>query len=212
MGSFNDSRIAHENHEPNSGSTRELLRELFCRFSTPVQCGSARGLAQSETSRWCGRFDVRALPFVLLLLATALAGSGCQTSMRRSLFTVSGPGWTVRQGQALWRPGRQFPELAGDIVMAWDTDGRCSVHFDKTPLPLVFAQTTRTAWLIQFPPRRLSLAGRGAPPSRFAWLYLHAALAGQALPKHLAFQRKPDGNWRLENTRTGETLEGFLTP
>jgi hypothetical protein len=28
----------------------------------------------------------------------------------------------------------------------------------------------------------------------------------------LRFERKPDGGWRLENTRSGETLEGFLAP
>jgi hypothetical protein len=28
----------------------------------------------------------------------------------------------------------------------------------------------------------------------------------------LHFESKPDGGWRLENSRTGETLEGFLSP
>ena len=154
----------------------------------------------------------RALLLVLFLLAVALAGSGCQTSMYKSLFTAAGPGWTVQEGQALWRPGRGFPELAGEIVMARHEDGRCGIQFAKTPLPLVLAQTAGPDWLIQFPPRQLSFGGRGAPPTRFAWLYLHAALAGGALPKDLGFQRKPDGGWRLENARTGETLDGFLLP
>jgi hypothetical protein len=149
---------------------------------------------------------------LVFLLAVTLGGAGCQTSMQKSLFTVSGPGWTIQEGQALWRPGRHFPELAGEIVIARHGDGRCSIQFAKTPLPLMLAQTTGAHWLIQFPPRQMSFGGRGAPPRRFSWLYLRAALAGEALPKNLRFQPKPDGGWRLENTRTGETLEGFLTP
>ena len=96
--------------------------------------------------------------------------------------------------------------------MASDAQGRCTIQFTKTPLPLVLAQTTPTNWLIAFPSRRMSFGGRRAPPTRFAWLYLHAALAGDPLPSTLRFQRKPDGGWRLENTRSGETVEGFLAP
>ena len=91
-------------------------------------------------------------------------------------------------------------------------DGRCAIEFAKTPLSLVSAQTTRTNWLIQFPAGRMDFTGRRQPPARFAWLYLHAALSGESLPPALRFERKPDGGWRLENTRTGETLEGFLGP
>jgi hypothetical protein len=76
----------------------------------------------------------------------------------------------------------------------------------------VSCQTTRTNWLIQFPAGRRGFTGRRQPPARFAWLYLHAALSGEPLPPPLRFERKPDGNWRLENTRSGETLEGFLAP
>jgi hypothetical protein len=132
--------------------------------------------------------------------------------MERSLFTASGPGWRVQEGQALWRPRRGLPELAGEIVVASHADGCCEVQFAKTPLPLVLAQTTKTNWLIQFPPRRMSFAGQRAPPASFAWLYLRSALAGEPLPRQFHFHTKPDGGWRLENTRSGETLEGFLAP
>ena len=40
----------------------------------------------------------------------------------------------------------------------------------------------------------------------------NAALAGKPLPKPLHFESKPDGGWRLENSRTGETVEGYLSP
>jgi hypothetical protein len=147
----------------------------------------------------------------LALLTIAMFSSGCQTATR-SLFTATGPGWHVQEGQALWRPGREYPELGGDLVLASDENGRCLIQFAKTPMTLVSVQTTRTNWLIQFPPQRMGFSGRGPGPTRFAWLYLHTALAGEPLPPPLRFERKPDGGWRLENTRSGETLEGFLAP
>ena len=148
----------------------------------------------------------------LALLAGLAPCAGCRTAAPSSLFTASGPGWHVQEGQALWRPGSRYPELGGELVMASDAEGRCTIQFTKTPLPLVLAQTTRTNWLIEFPARRMSFSGHRAPPTRFAWLYLHAALSGASLPSTLRFQRKPDGGWRLENTRSGETVEGFLAP
>lgn len=96
--------------------------------------------------------------------------------------------------------------------MATHEDGRCFLQFAKTPMSLVSVQTTPTQWLIQFPPRGWSFAGHGRPPTRFSWLYLHTALAGEPLPKSLRFEVKPEGGWRLENTRSGETMEGFLAP
>ena len=146
----------------------------------------------------------------LVLLTAVMLSAGCRTAGKAPLFTATGPGWRVQEGQALWKPGRQFPELGGELVMASHEDGRCVVQFAKTPLPLVMAQTTRTNWRIEFPPRRMSFGGRQPPPVRFAWLYLAAALSGDPLPSALRFQRKPDGGWRLENTRSGESVEGFL--
>ena len=37
-------------------------------------------------------------------------------------------------------------------------------------------------------------------------------LDGKPLPKNFKFEQKPDGGWRLENSGTGETVEGFLSP
>jgi hypothetical protein len=150
--------------------------------------------------------------FGLALLAILPLCSGCRTPKESDLFTTSGPGWSVQQGQALWRPRRAFPELGGDVVLASNTDGRSVVQFMKTPMSLVLAQTSRTNWLIEFPPRHMGFKGRGAPPKRFAWLYLNAALSGESLPSGFRFQRKPDGGWRLENSRSGESVEGFLAP
>jgi hypothetical protein len=150
--------------------------------------------------------------FLWLVLAAFLALGGCITAPDKILFAISGPGWTVRQGQAIWRPGPRYPELAGEIVLAQNPDGRSSLQFTKTLLPVALAQTTKTNWLIQFPPQRLGFTGRGQSPQRFVWLHLAAALAGETLPEDFHFKRSPDGGWRLENRRTGEFVEGFLSP
>jgi len=147
-----------------------------------------------------------------MVLAAFLVLDGCITAPDKALFAVSGPGWTVQQGQAIWRPGSRYPELAGEIVLAQNPDGHSSLQFTKTLLPVALAQTTKTNWLIQFPPQRLSFTGRDQPPQRFLWLHLAAALAGETLPKDFHFKRSPDGGWRLENRRTGEFVEGFLSP
>lgn len=152
------------------------------------------------------------VPLLGLAVPTLLACGGCHTAPKTPLFNVSGSGWRVEEGQALWRPGRQSPELGGELVVAKDNDGRCMVQFAKTPLPLVLAQTTRTHWRIEFPQRRMEFGGPRPPPTRFAWLYLPAGLAGESLPARYHFERKADGGWRLENTRTGESVEGFLGP
>jgi hypothetical protein len=136
---------------------------------------------------------------------------GCQTPTQ-NLFTASGPGWHIQQGQALWRPRQGLPEFGGDLILATNADGWTLIQFDKTPLSMVFAQTTPTRWLIRFPQQQYSFSGHGLPPVRFAWLYLPAALAGKPLPLTLHFERRPQGGWRLENTGTGETLEGYLSP
>jgi hypothetical protein len=155
--------------------------------------------------------SVSSLVIRLLLLACLVSLCGCQTTTQ-CLFPATGPDWRVQQGQALWRPQRGLPEFGGDLVLASDNAGRCLIQFDKTPMAILSAQTTTNHWLIKFPQRQMSFSGRGPGPTRFSWLYLPAALAGNPLPKQLHFESKPDGGWRLENSRTGETLEGFLSP
>jgi hypothetical protein len=146
---------------------------------------------------------------VSLAMLTLLCG--CQTTTQ-SLFTASGPGWHIQQGQALWQPRQGLPEFGGDLVFATNADGWALIQFDKTPLSMVLAQTTPNRWFIRFPQQQIHFSGHGPPPVRFAWLYLPAALAGKPLPLTLHFERRPQGGWRLENTGTGEVLEGYLSP
>ena len=166
----------------------------------------AAELRAGEARRLTDRSFLWPVGLVLLVLCC-----GCRTTTQ-SLFTATGPGWHVQQGQALWQPRQGLPEIGGDLVLASNADGRALIQFDKTPLSMVFVQTTPDRWLIRFPQRNMGFSGHGSGPTRFAWLYLPAALAGKQLPPVLHFERKPDGGWRLENTHTGESLEGYLSP
>ncbi|MGA2866514.1 MAG: hypothetical protein ABSF95_18730 [Verrucomicrobiota bacterium] len=175
------------------------------RKSAAVRAGEVELVVPLRAGSGCGLRRLGWLAALVLLAGGCLAG-------RPVIPSAAGPGWQVQQGQALWRPNRHRPELAGELVMASHGEAACSLEFSKAPFPLVRAQTTRTNWFIQFPAQHIGLRGGGAPPARFAWLHLHAALAGQSLPPALRFERKPAGGWRLVNTRSGESLEGFLGP
>ena len=135
----------------------------------------------------------------------------CAAARRRPKVCsrLPAPAGTFNKARRSGGPNSGLPEFGGDLVLASNADGWALIQFDKTPLSMVFAQTTPTRWLIRFPQRQYSFSGHGPAPTRFAWLYLPAALAGKPLPQTFHFERKPDGGWRLENTRTGETLEGL---
>jgi hypothetical protein len=177
------------------------------KLETPVAARLKRIAAAAPNFAFVAKPGLRAA----ILLAGLIFIAGCQTAPQ-NLFTAAGPGWHVQQGQALWRPQRGLPEFGGDLVLASDDAGNCLIQFDKTPMALVAAQATTNRWLIRFPQWQRLFSGRGAAPAHFPWLYLPAALAEKPLPKELHFERKADGGWRLENFRTGETLEGFLSP
>lgn len=137
---------------------------------------------------------------------------GCATTAPQNLFAISGPGWHVEQGQALWTPKRGAPQFGGDLILATDTNGRSFVQFSKTPLTIATAEVTPERWLLRFPQGGGTWSGHGPPPTRTVWPYLADALAGKALPEPLNFEQKTGGNWQLENPKTGEILEGFLSP
>lgn len=147
----------------------------------------------------------------ICLVLLAVVFTGCRTSVPMPPADFSGGGWQVRQGQALWKPSVNRPELAGELLFATRTNGDCFVQFDKVPFPLATAQIKDAEWHIRFGTGKYAWHGRGEPPGRFVWFQLPRALASQPLAKHWKCERDGD-SWRLENRRTGESLEGSLTP
>ena len=148
----------------------------------------------------------------LTCLSFLLAMTGCQTVPNLPPLDLSEQGWTTRQGQAIWSANREAPEIAGEILVATNTDGRSFVQFTKTPLPFVVAETTRTGWQIHSAMNNRTYAGHGEPPGRVLWFHLPQCLAGSPPPRPWSWVAQPDGGWLLENQSNGEKLQGYLNP
>ena len=125
---------------------------------------------------------------------------------------LSSPGWRLQQGQAVWKPTKNRPELTGEILLATRSSGEFFVQFSKTPFTLATAQLMNGQWQIAFGSGDQSWNGRGEPPSRFAWFQLRPALAGTPLSRDWQFEHVGTNAWRLENRRTGESLQGAFFP
>lgn len=154
--------------------------------------------------------------FALPVLATTLgafllvAASGCRTlSHPLPPANLKEPGWTVRQGQAVWHRPQDAREIAGDVLVATRPDGRGFVQFTKSPFTIVVAQCTSNRWEAEFPPQHVHVSGRGKPPKRIIWLYLPRVLSGRPPPENWIWHENSQG-WRLENGVTRESLEGFF--
>ncbi|HEU0011162.1 MAG TPA: hypothetical protein VFT34_15195 [Verrucomicrobiae bacterium] len=142
----------------------------------------------------------------------ALAICCCRSLPLQPPIDFSGPGWNLREGQAVWRPRADADGIAGDLLVATHPDGRSVVQFTKTPLPFIVAQRTPHGWQAQIIPRNKTYSGRGAPPARLLWLHLPEALAGRKPGGEFSFSKRSDGGWLFERRATGESLEGFLEP
>ncbi len=125
---------------------------------------------------------------------------------------LSAPGYRVQQGQALWKPTKTRPELAGELLLATKTNGDFFVQFMKTPFTLAKAQSVGDQWQIDLGSGDYHRSGHGPPPVRFVWFQLSAALAGAGVSGNWSFDRVTTNSWRLENHRTGEALEGGFFP
>jgi hypothetical protein len=143
---------------------------------------------------------------VLLLFFCA----GCRTASPLPSADFSAPGWRVQQGQAVWKPAPDRPELAGDLLLATNVNGNCFLQFSKMPFLLATAQVSGNQWQIEFGGDKYSRHGRGTPPAHFAWFQLPRALRDENIGGNWRFIRVETNSWRLENPRTGEILEGEI--
>jgi len=146
-------------------------------------------------------------PAVLLLFC-----AGCRTAGPFPPADFSAPGWKVQSGQAVWHPPGNRPELAGDLLLATNVDGSCFIQFSKVPFPVVTARISGDQWRIEFGANEHTWQGAGVPPDHFAWFQLPRALLGANPPGTWHFASPAGQAWRLENPRTGESLEGAFSP
>jgi hypothetical protein len=132
----------------------------------------------------------------------------CRTATALPPADFSAPGWRLRQGQAVWKPSKGRPELAGDLLLAVNTNGSLVIQFTKTPFALASAQVADGRWQMEFGAGQHCWGGHGAPPPRLVWFQLSRVLAGTPADAPWKFTGRPDNSWRLENAGTGEFLEG----
>ncbi len=126
-------------------------------------------------------------------------------------MNIAEPGWSVREGKAVWKEKPDSEGITGDIIVGMHWNGRSFVQFTKTTGPHVIAQLTTNTWQAQFPESNKSYSGRGRPPERFMWLHLPGGLLGGGLHEtDWILARRRGGEWNLRNDLTGETLDGFL--
>lgn len=186
-------------------------RPLFAPQPTSLLRGRARRVGRS----WTGQnrpFPRRRRAPTTLALTALIFGLGCRAVPSQPPFDLARPGWSVWQGQAVWRSRADAPDLAGELLVATHPDGRSLVQFTKVPFPLILAQATRRSWQIEFAAENRRYAGRGEPPSALIWFELVRSLNGRGLSKGWSFSRQPEDGWRLEHGSTGEVLEGYLAP
>jgi hypothetical protein len=146
--------------------------------------------------------------FSILVIA---ALSGCNTAPPLPKADISSSDWTVLQGEAVWKRDRSTPELAGELILATNVDGRAFVQFTKTPFPMVIAQSTSNIWEVQVPVQNKRYSGHGNPPKRLTWLYLPKLLAGDTPPRGWLWKTEEGGRWDLRKPKSGESLEGYLS-
>jgi hypothetical protein len=144
-----------------------------------------------------------------LSLLTLVFGS-CRTLPPLPPVNLSEPGWTLHQGQALWRTKRDAPEVAGEIIFATNARGGSLLQLTKNPLPFVTVQTRGESWQIEFVPERRRFSGQEPPNTRLLWVHLARALNGTRPPPSLHFERNEPHGFRIENPKTGEAITGFL--
>jgi hypothetical protein len=152
------------------------------------------------------------LPGFEFLALILLFGVSCRTGPPLPPTDLSSPGWQLHQGQAIWKPAKNRPELAGDLLLATNANGSYVVQFSKPPFTLATAQVAAGRWQIDFGGGKYSWRGPGTPPQRFVWFQLPRLLAGNPALSPWSFTRRPDDSWRLENAHTGESLEGAFFP
>lgn len=154
-----------------------------------------------------GRFGASKVRRVWLVLCLLACGCASAPKTEQAPIDTSAPGWEMRQGQAVWKPGADKPEIAGDVVLSTHAaSGTAHIIFSKT-LPIVSGRLGSGAWSIDFAPENKSYSGHGDPPKRIVWLQMLRALEGSKSPERWKVIHPSTDYIALEDLDSGERLE-----
>jgi hypothetical protein len=146
----------------------------------------------------------------LVLFCVGVCIAGCRTMKPLPPADLKSPGWNVREGQAIMKRNASEPEIAGEILVATQPDGRAFVQFSKNPFTLATARSTPKGWQVEQPTEKKFYSGHGKPPKRLILLYLPRMMAGEPAPKGLTYEKVNDG-YKVVNQKTGASLEAYFT-
>ena len=147
---------------------------------------------------------------ILLCMLGAIVFVGCKT-VSFPPVSLDAAGWTTITGQAIWKPNFAAPELAGEVLIATNSNGQTFIQFTKTPFPFVVAQRNTTGWQLEIPAQNKKYAAPGRPPARLIWLHIPTALSSGAVPDGWKLNRSAFNHWTFAQRNSGETVELVLT-
>jgi hypothetical protein len=147
--------------------------------------------------------------FALMLALVCLCGCYSHQGYSWPSADLAKPGWRIWNGQAVWQPRKSVPELAGEVMVAVNTNGFAVVQFSKA-IPFATARLDGRRWQIDFPAGNRLFSGHYPLPSHFALLQLPALAEGVPLSKRWNESGKLDG-WKIVNAGASETLRGYLS-
>ena len=142
---------------------------------------------------------------LILILA-----SGCALVPPLPKVDLKEPGWKTQEAQAVYRQKRDTPEIVGELLIATKDNERTYVQFTKNPFPVAVAQSTSHSWEVELPMQNKRYSGHGNPPKRLIFLYVPRVLAGEPPPKGWTARKLENNGVRLENDKSGESLEVYL--
>ncbi len=96
------------------------------------------------------------------LLAASLS-SGCRLLPPLPSVDLKEPGWSVKQGQAVWRFAKNKPEIAGEILLATKGATQTYVQFTKGPFTMMTGQITPRGWQIELADTNKRYSAPGKP-------------------------------------------------
>jgi hypothetical protein len=182
-GVFRGASFSRRNSVQNKGQVVYSARRVFCKMGFRTT-----------------------LLFSLFAALCFLGAVGCRTVPPLPPVNLDEKGWTLKEGQAVWRRGAQL-DLAGEVLIGLSPD--CAmVQFTKGPIPVVVARREGEVWEARFPMQNRRYSGRGTPPARLAWLQLARALAGEPLARGWTWETN-GGAWKLQSRN--ESITGAFT-
>jgi hypothetical protein len=162
-----------------------------------------RGTGAKTQRKGQGSQIGKGLAFVAVFFCCA-----CATLPPFPAVDLSNAGWQTKQGQAIWKPRKNAPELAGDLLVAVNRSGAAMAQFSKT-LPIANVQITASGWEASFGPEGKRYSSRGKPPSRIVWFELIRALRNEPLQRGWSLKANSQDHIALESS-SGESLEVFF--